>query len=136
MLEGLVASALIATAEVYGDDIFAQFAKQYGFEERAQPCENDDGHVRIAIAADGIVRWNGSAITATLAAQQIHDKRLDIYGLCLYVEGPFSPDAGSALRAILSAAAKDSIGIVRFTDAEFGKRVFPKFPIRQATPKP
>jgi hypothetical protein len=78
MLEGLLPYILIATSEVYGDDVFAQMAMRLGFQERNQPCSREDGRIRIAISSAGAVTWNGGALAAGHAAEEIHDKRLDI----------------------------------------------------------
>jgi len=78
MLEGLLPYILIATSEVYGDDVFAQMAMRLGFQERNQPCSREDGRIRIPISSAGAVTWNGGALAAGHAAEEIHDKRLDI----------------------------------------------------------
>jgi hypothetical protein len=127
----LFTTLLIAALQVYGDDVFAQMAMRLGFEERNYPCATDDGHVRIAISSNGTMTWNSAPIASLSATERIHNERIDIPGLCLYVQGPTSSESLSVLHAVVDAASRNNIQMARFTDSNFEKRVFPKFQVTQ-----
>lgn len=125
----LIAMLLATQATLYGDDWITRVARQLGYEERVLPCSTEEGRVKVAIRATGEVLYNDEQKPAADVAERIHADRLHIYGICLYVEGPMSNAANSAFQQIWAAAAKNNIGVARYTDSEFTKVVVPKVPI-------
>jgi hypothetical protein len=122
--------ALAHGAVIYGDDTFTAMLNSGGFDVRDMPCSTQNSgrpgaplaNVRVAILGSGKVLYNGTEKSPPAAADTILANRLDIKGVCLYVEGPMSRAAHQAFRQIITATSSSSLGVARFVDAGFQKR--------------
>ena len=127
MIAVWVAPMLLATAPLYGDDMITMLAKQYGYDERDQPCAAEQGEVRIAVLSSGLVVHEGrEPAPADEVAGALQARRQDIRGVCLYVEGPMSEQSRSAFLTIWHAVRKSNLHVTRFADPGFEKRVVPR----------
>jgi hypothetical protein len=123
---GLIAAAAVTQLPIYGYDMIALMARQFGYDEAVQPCSAKDGRVRIAVLSTGTVLYEGKPTSGALAAATIYSNRLSIHGVCLYVEGPVVRESAQSFKLIHTAIAKSNLGFSRFVDASFQKRVQPR----------
>jgi hypothetical protein len=83
--------------------------------------------VRVSVSNEGEVEYEREQKPLDTVVDTIRRDRLKIYAICLYVEAPRARAARKPIQEIYSAASKAELGIIRFADAAFTKRLILKF---------